>query len=138
MAHHAAMAIEAGLCDTSSASTRATRPPSADCRSGAEIRDGDEDFEEPYGLLGAVANARLLRQPPHVRVRHHHEQFGAIAVATRKHACLNANATMRKPITLEDHQNSRWIVEPLRLLDCSLVSDGGGASSSRRPSARAT
>jgi acetyl-CoA acetyltransferase len=45
----------------------------------------------------------------------------------RKHAVLNPAATMRQPITLADHQASRWVVKPLHLLDCSLISDGGGA-----------
>ena len=51
-------------------------------------------------------------------------QLGEIAVACRRHASMNPNAIMRKPITLEDHQNSRFIVEPLHLLDCCLISDG--------------
>lgn len=53
------------------------------------------------------------------------EQLGAVAVAARKHASMNPNAVMREPITIADHQASRYIVEPLRLLDCCLISDGG-------------
>jgi acetyl-CoA acetyltransferase len=55
------------------------------------------------------------------------EDLAHVAVATRKHACLNQNATMRKPMTIADHQQSRPIVDPLRLFDCALESDGGGA-----------
>jgi acetyl-CoA acetyltransferase len=55
--------------------------------------------------------------------------FGAYSVVARKHAATNPNAWFyRRPITLDDHQNSRWIVEPiLRLLDCCQESDGGVA-----------
>jgi len=54
-------------------------------------------------------------------------QFGAVAVTFRKHASLNPIAQMRNPISIDDYENSRWIVEPLHLLDCCLVSDGGRA-----------
>jgi acetyl-CoA acetyltransferase len=52
------------------------------------------------------------------------EQLGAIAVATRDWARGNPYAQMREPITIQDHQSSRWVVEPLHLLDCCLVSNG--------------
>lgn len=55
------------------------------------------------------------------------EQFGAIAVAERDWAVMNDRAQMRTPITIEDHQASRYIVEPLHLLDCCLVSNGAVA-----------
>jgi acetyl-CoA acetyltransferase len=56
------------------------------------------------------------------------EDFGRVAVADRKHAATNPAAYFyRRPITLEDHQASRWIVEPLHLLDCCQESDGGVA-----------
>ena len=47
----------------------------------------------------------------------------------REHAATNPNAWFyKRPITLEDHQSSRWIVEPiLRMLDCCQESDGGVA-----------
>jgi acetyl-CoA acetyltransferase len=45
----------------------------------------------------------------------------------RKHAILNEKAMMKKPITIEDHQNSRMIADPFRLLDCCLESDGAAA-----------
>ena len=80
--------------------------------------------------MGAIAPAQLYA--PMAR-RHMElygttvEHFGEVAVACREHALLNDNAVMKKPITLEDHRNSRMIADPFRLLDCSLESDGGAA-----------
>ena len=85
------------------------------------------EFEYP---LGNIAPAQIYA--PMAR-RHMElygttvEHFGAVAVACREHALLNDNALMKKPITLEDHRNSRMIADPFRLLDCSLESDGGAA-----------
>lgn len=56
------------------------------------------------------------------------EDFGRVAVADRKHAATNPRAWFHgRPITLEEHQASRWIVEPLHLLDCCQESDGAVA-----------
>ena len=56
------------------------------------------------------------------------EDFGRVSVACRRHAASNPQAWFYgKPITLADHQASRWIVEPLRLLDCCQESDGAVA-----------
>jgi len=56
------------------------------------------------------------------------EDFGRVAVAGRKHAANNPAAWFyNEPITLEEHQASRWIVDPLHLLDCCQESDGGQA-----------
>ena len=52
-------------------------------------------------------------------------QFAQVAVGQRAWAEMNPLATMRKPMTLEDHQNSRLVADPLHLLDCCLVSNGG-------------
>jgi acetyl-CoA acetyltransferase len=85
------------------------------------------EFEMPSG---AIAPAQLYA----VMARRHMEiygttsrQLGSIAVTTREHAMRNPNATMQRPMTLDDHQASRMISDPLRLLDCSLESDGGAA-----------
>lgn len=56
-----------------------------------------------------------------------HDELGAVAVSQRRWAELNPAATMRAPLTLEDYHASRWVVEPLHLLDCCLVSNGGAA-----------
>lgn len=66
------------------------------------------------------------------RYMHQHgatsEDFGRVAVACRRHAANNLAAWFyNQPITLEDHQASRWIVEPLHLLDCCQESDGAVA-----------
>lgn len=55
------------------------------------------------------------------------DQLGAIAIATRKWAQLSPLAQMRDPMTLDDYHASRWIIEPLHLLDCCLVSNGAVA-----------
>jgi acetyl-CoA acetyltransferase len=80
-----------------------------------------------YGFFGAPAGYAMLAQ------RHMQEfgttslQLGEVAVACRKHASMNPNAQFQTPISLEDHQNSRYVAEPLHLLDCCPVSDGGAA-----------
>src|SRR6185436_2767327 len=55
------------------------------------------------------------------------EQLAEIAVTMRRHAGLNPNAKYREPITVEDVLASRVISSPLHLLDCCVISDGGGA-----------
>lgn len=88
---------------------------------------GGEDFEAPYGQIAMITGYALFAQ------RHMHlygttsEHLGAVAVTSRHHASLNDNAHKRHPITLADHQASPMISTPLRRLDCSLISDGGGA-----------
>ncbi len=82
----------------------------------------------PFGLLTpaqwvAMAAQRYLHVTGATS-----EDFGRVAVADRKHAATNPKAWFYgKPITLEDHQASRWIVEPLHLLDCCQETDGGQA-----------
>jgi acetyl-CoA acetyltransferase len=56
------------------------------------------------------------------------EAFGHVAVSERRYAATNPNAWFyNRPITLADHQASRWVVEPLHLLDMCQESDGGCA-----------
>jgi acetyl-CoA acetyltransferase len=55
------------------------------------------------------------------------KQFGAVAVAQRRWAQHNPRAQFRDPISIDDHQRSRMISDPLHLLDCCLVSNGGAA-----------
>ncbi|MFG3304840.1 lipid-transfer protein [Streptomyces wuyuanensis] len=82
----------------------------------------------PFGLLTPASWVAMTAQ----RYLHAHgltpEAFGQVAVAGRRHAARNPAAYFHgRPITLDDHASSRWIVEPLRLLDCCQETDGGQA-----------
>jgi 17-hydroxy-3-oxo-4-pregnene-20-carboxyl-CoA lyase len=82
----------------------------------------------PFGLLTPAQWVAMFAR----RYLHEYgatsEDFGRVAVADRRHAANNPAAFFYgQPITLEDHQASRWIVEPLHLLDCCQESDGGQA-----------
>lgn len=55
------------------------------------------------------------------------EQMGHVAITCRQHAQMHDNAMMRKPMTLDDHQQSRMIADPFRLFDCCLESAGAAA-----------
>ena len=83
----------------------------------------------PFGLDVPAKTYSLAFQRYMHRYGLTNEDFGRYTVVARKHAATNPNAWFyQRPITLEDHQNSRWIVEPiLRLLDCCQESDGGVA-----------
>lgn len=132
--HHAALLTAAAAIDAG----MATAALCAYGENGISIRrsgrgrapgtlTGGEDFEAPYGQIAMITGYALFAQ------RHMHlygttsEQLGAVAVASRHHASLNDNAHKRHPITLADHQASPMVSSPLRRLDCSLISDGGGA-----------
>jgi acetyl-CoA acetyltransferase len=122
----AVAALNAGLCTTIvCVNGDAQSPPKARRRGGSS--NWVDDFEKPFGLLGAPESYGLSAR------RHMHEfgttsaQFGAIAVACRKHASLNPTAVFRDPITIAEHQASRMIVEPFHLLDCCPVVDAAGA-----------
>ncbi|MBK1788682.1 lipid-transfer protein [Prauserella cavernicola] len=88
----------------------------------------DNAFHYPMGLATPAATVAMVAQ----RYLHTYgatsEDFGRVAVLDRKHAATNPNAWFHgKPITLEQHQASRWVAEPLHLLDCCQESDGGVA-----------
>ncbi|MEE4021917.1 lipid-transfer protein [Gordonia sp. PKS22-38] len=88
----------------------------------------DNAFSYPHGLSTPAAFVAMVAQRYMYEYGATSEDFGRIAVVDRKHAATNPNAFFRgKPISLEDHQNSRYIAEPLHLLDCCQESDGGVA-----------
>jgi len=82
----------------------------------------------PFGLLTPAAWVAMFAQRYLHEFGATSEAFGHVSVADRRHAATNPAAWFHgQPITLEDHQSSRWIQEPLRLLDCCQESDGAVA-----------
>jgi acetyl-CoA acetyltransferase len=125
---HAAAAIKAGLCSvaliTHGESGRSRVGTGAWARSPQMLM---AQFEEPYGVAGPPTRFTIPI------VRHMkafgttEEQIASVAVATRRWAERNPRAMMREPITVEDVLASRLIAWPVHLLECCLVTDGGGA-----------
>lgn len=126
---HAGAAIHAGLCDVALILYGSTAASNA-MAIGTGMRAGGPDaaagFVAPYGLT-VVGGYALAAQLHMQRYGTTSEQLAEIAVAMRRHASLNSDAKMRKPITVADVLESRLISEPLHLLDCCIISDGGGA-----------
>jgi acetyl-CoA acetyltransferase len=130
---HAAMAVATGAADVvvcwRAFNERSGMRFGGAAMAGAPMLPPFLDMYGPYGLLTPASWVALAAH----RYMHEYavtnEHFGRIAVVDRKHAANNPNAWFYgRPITLEDHQSSRWIVEPvLRLLDCCQESDGGVA-----------
>jgi len=126
--HHAASAIITGMCNTVLVTMADSQVSGLSRDKAVEMMStaGHPQFERPYGPPIPAFYALLARAHEHVYGTTA-EQRAAVAVACRKHASLNPAAQMRKPITIEDVLASRMIADPLHLLDCSLVSDGGAA-----------
>lgn len=125
---HAAAAIEAGLCKTvlithgESGRSNIGKPPrvvAADSLNG--------QFEMPYGPFGPPS---LFPIPVLRFMKTHgitHEQIAMVSVVQREWAAKNPRATFKDPITVDDVLNSRMIAYPFRILQCCVVTDGGGA-----------
>jgi len=84
-------------------------------------------FEAPYGVLGAPTAFTIpaLRYMKEYGLTH--EQLAYVAVAQRRWAAKNPRAMYRDPITVDDVLASRLVAYPFHLLECCLVTDGGGA-----------
>jgi acetyl-CoA acetyltransferase len=132
---HAAMAVASGqasavLCYRAFNERSGRRFGRAAARSplGADSTGLEFSWHLPYGLATPAAWVAMYAR----RYLHTYgattADFGRVAVAMRRHAATNPKAWFyRRPITLDEHQASRWIVEPLRLYDCCQESDGGVA-----------
>ncbi|EGD53572.1 lipid-transfer protein [Gordonia neofelifaecis] len=131
----AALAVAAGVAETvvvyrafnERSGTRfgAGPPPFAyNANTDQEYRN----WINPYGLLTPASQEAFLARLYMERYGATSADFGAISVLSRRNAATNPKAWFyERPITIEDHQSSRMIADPLRLLDCCQETDGGQA-----------
>lgn len=130
----AAMAVACGLasvvaCVTAISFTRERQilggPGDAE---GTREDGGTHGESPPYGLTAPAGGAALAMQRYMALYGATSEQLAAVPMAFRKHAQRSPYATMTKPMTLADHQGARMVVDPLRLFDCCLVTDGAAVA----------
>jgi len=127
--NHAVTAIRGGKCEVALITYASNQLSSRGRMIGTGGRPAtipEATYEAPYSntLVGAYAMAARRHMYQYGTTS---EQLAEIAVVTRCHAGLNPLAMYREPITVQDVLNSRMIANPLHLLDCCVVSDGGGA-----------
>ena len=136
LVNHAARAIAEGKCNVALI-TLAGRPRSEGMATGTTPRmrnpsQPDVQWEYPYGIANVNGYAMCA-------MRHMHqygttsEQLAWIKVAASQHAQHNAHAMLREVVTVEDVLASPMVADPLRRLDCCVISDGGGALIVARP-----
>ena len=96
--------------------------------SGRPTAGGAGQFTSIYGLAGPIANYAMMARPHLAKHGLTSADLAPVAVMMREHAQLNPRAiTYGRPMTVEDHQNSRMVVDPYRLFDCCFEVDGGVA-----------
>ncbi len=129
---HAVAALRDGLCDTllvtygSDYFSRMGRALGTGGFRGFSRVSGAEMFQAPYGLSLVGSYALVARRHMH-EFGTQPEHLAEIAVGVREFAGLNPNAMYRQPLAVQDVLASRMIADPLHMLDCCVVSDGGGA-----------
>ncbi|MDF1857048.1 acetyl-CoA acetyltransferase [Pseudooceanicola sp.] len=124
---HAALAIEQGLCDVALIVYGSAQRSEMSRNLAGRPATLTMQFETPWGLptpVGGYALAAMRHMHEYGTTREH---LAEIAVAARAWAGLNPAATKRDPITVDDVLAAPTISKPLGLLDCCLVTDGGGA-----------
>jgi acetyl-CoA acetyltransferase len=135
MVQYAAMAINAGMANHVLC-VFADAPLREGSSAGAAYGSAAANPQRPRGMSGLYAAAGYFgtNTPYALAARRHmaqygttQDQLGTIAVGQRQWAMKSPLAQMRDPMTLEDYHASRWIIEPLHLLDCCLVSNGAVA-----------
>ena len=128
--NHAMIAVASGRCEVALIAY-ASRQRSRRARTMLAAPDDytlTGQFETPYGILSPIGQYALIA------ARHMHqygtkpEHFAEVAVAARRWAQLNPKAFTRDPLTIDDVLASEMISDPLRRLDCCLLTDGGAAA----------
>jgi acetyl-CoA acetyltransferase len=127
---HAALAVSAGLANVVACVTAVSFTRERGFLGGPGDVEGNREEggthgeAPPYGLTAPAGGAAIAMQ----RYMHLYgatsAQLAAVPIAMRKHAGKNPAAIMREPLTLQAHQAARMVVDPLRLFDCCLISDG--------------
>jgi acetyl-CoA acetyltransferase len=133
--HQAAMAVATGAANVvicyralNERSGRRFGQVAVGAVQGATSAALDNSWHYPMGLATPAATVAMAARRYMYSYGATSAEFGAVAVADRKHAATNPAAWFyRRPITLAEHQESRWICEPLRLLDCCQETDGAVA-----------
>lgn len=123
---HAATGIAMGLFDVALITYGSTQR-SEGSRKRPRVVEYGTQFEQFTGLptpLGAYALAATRHMHSYGTTR---EQLAEVAVSARAWAGLNPKAYKREPLTIEDVASSDLMADPLRRLDCCLVTDGAGA-----------
>ncbi len=93
-------------------------------REGAREAGGGHGEDPVYGMTSPGAGAALVARRYFERYGSGSRELAAVPIAFRKHASMNPGAIMRDVFDLEDHQRSRFVCEPLHLLDYCLINDG--------------
>lgn len=132
MVQYATMAIESGMADVvacvyADAPLKEGKRTSAAYPGQARAMVGASSLAPAAGLRAAPERYALAARRHMETYGTTSEQLGSVAVSTRAWAEMNPMAQMRDPITLDDHQESRMIADPLRLFDCCIVSNGAVA-----------
>jgi len=128
MLRHAAQSIALGHAETVLVCAGENRVTGMgrDATVAALAAVGHPQFEQLYGgsipAFYAMVARRCMQEYGTTR-----NQLASVAVNTRAHALLHPNAHMKKPITIADVLASKPIADPLRMLDCCLISDAAGA-----------
>ena len=123
----AAMAVAMGQCQVAVA-WRARKRAAKASRPWAQVSDrlaGHQQWSRPFGLLRPVDEIAMLTRRAMHEYGYTRDHLANVALAFRKHAERNPNATMgHKPLTREQYMDARWISEPLCLFDNCLETDG--------------
>lgn len=127
---HAALAVSAGMADVVACVTsinmtreRAFLGGPGDMEGNRE-EGGTHGENPPFGLTAPAGGAALSMRRYMALYGATSEKLAAVPIAMRQHALLNPDAIMKEELTLEKHQTARMVVDPLRLYDCCMISDG--------------
>ena len=135
MVQYAALAVTAGLADAI-ACVFADAPLTPGASAGAAYGGvgtlkGIAGLDASYGFFGPNTGYALHARRHMALYGTTQDQLGAVAVSTRAWAGMNPRAIMRKPLTLEEYHQSRWIIEPFHLLDVNSGATAAGQTAFR-------